>query len=203
MRSISLALPALCVALFAGPALGDSDPLSESLAREAAGNLPLALKASQEAAERNPKQYFARLRVAYLELALKNYAAAARDYARAAELAPRSIEPLLGQQQALIALGRYADAEPVGREVLARDPQNYLGGSRLAWTLFNLKRYGDAAKLYTNILALYPGDLEMAVGLGYSQLRAGRKREAADTFRAVLASVPSHARAKEGLAACR
>jgi tetratricopeptide (TPR) repeat protein len=179
------------------------DALALSFGHEAKGELQAALSASQQAADANPKLYFARLRVAYLELALKNYAAAERDYARAAELAPRSIEALLGRQQALIALGRYEDAEGAGRAVLARDPDNYLASSRLAWTFFSLKRFGEAAKLYTGVLSLYPGDLEMMLGLGYSQLRAGKKRDAAETFRVVLGINKNHPRAREGLAACR
>jgi len=180
-----------------------SDPLADSFTLEAKGDLSGALKASRAAAERSPERYFPRIRAAFLELGLKSYAAAADDYARAATLAPRSIEALLGRQQALVALARYAEAEAVGREALARDADNYLAASRLAWTLFSLKRYAEAAKIYARVLTLYPSDLEMMTGLGYSELRAGRKREAGDAFRAVLAILPSHPRAREGLAACR
>jgi tetratricopeptide (TPR) repeat protein len=180
-----------------------ADPRSDSFALEAQGDLSGALRASRQDAERNPERYFPRVRVAYLELKLNDYAAAAHDYGRAAALAPRSIEALLGKQQALVALARYREAEAIGREVLARDADNYLAASRLAWTLFSLKRYDEAAKLYARILTLYPGDLEMMTGLGYAELRGGRKREAREAFRAVLASVSNHARAREGLAACR
>ena len=200
-----LAVAGLALGSDRGGAAGapPSDPLEDSFAREAQGDLSGALRASQEAAERNPERYFTRIRVAFLELELKNYAAAAEDYARAAALAPRSLEALLGQQQALLALGRYTEAETAGRKALARDADNYLAASRLAWTLFSLKRYADAGKVYARVLTLYPSDLEMMTGLAYSELRAGRKREASDAFRAVLAILPSHARAREGLAACR
>jgi tetratricopeptide (TPR) repeat protein len=198
-----------CLAL--GPALHGAtaaaaepaEPPSDSFALEAKGDLEGALRASTRAAEANPKRYFFRLRVAYLELLLKDYAAAAKDYRRAAELAPRSIEPLLGEQQALIALGSFVPAEPIGREILARDADNYLATTRLAWTLFNLKRFGEAAKLYARVLTLYPGDLEMMLGLGFSLLKSGRKPQAAEVFRAVLSISPEHLRAREGLAACR
>jgi tetratricopeptide (TPR) repeat protein len=177
--------------------------LSESHALEARGDLSGALIAARKYAEARPEQYFPRLRVAYLELSLKNYPTAAREYAHAATLAPKSIEALLGQQQALVLLGRFGDAEAVGRELLKRDPQNYLASSRQAWALFNLKRFDAAAKLYLAVLNLYPGDVEMGLGLGYSQLRAGHKREAADTFRSVLRMVPEQPRGLSGLAACR
>ncbi|HEV8548055.1 MAG TPA: tetratricopeptide repeat protein [Polyangiaceae bacterium] len=147
--------------------------------------------------------YFKLLYRAYGELLAKDYAAAAADYGRAAKLLPRSIEALLGEQQALLALGRFADAEPVARAILERDADNYLATSRLAWTLFNLKRYKEAADVYTSVLELYPGDLEMMVGLGYSELRAGRKPAAAVAFRTALAISPKHPRARTGLAQCR
>ena len=196
-------LAALAVALGSDRAGAAGDPLEDSFALEAKGDLTGAWRASREAAEQNPTRYFARIRVAFLELGLKNYAAAADDYARAATLAPRSLEALLGSQQALLALGRYAEAASVGQKALARDADNYLAASRLAWSLFSLERYADAAKVYARVLTLYPSDFEMMTGLGYSELRAGRKREASDAFRAVLSILPSHARAREGLAACR
>lgn len=179
------------------------DTLGESFALESRGLVKEALQASRETAEQSPSRYFPRLRTAYLELQLKQFSAAADDYARAAALAPRALEPLLGRQQALLELGKYAQAEGVGRQVLARDADNYLGASRLAWTLFSLKRYAEAAKIYGRVLTLYPGDLEMMTGLGYAELRAGRKREAAEAFRSVLSIVSAHARAREGLALCR
>jgi len=181
----------------------DGEALARSFALEAHGDLTGALAASERAARAHPELYFDVVRVAYLELRLEKYAAAAQDYARAAKLAPRSLEALLGRQQALLALERYTDAEPVGRAVLASDADNYLGSSRLAFTLFNLKRYDEAAALYARLLVLYPSDLEMMTGLGYSELRAGRKREARETFRALLAISPEHPRARAGLAACR
>jgi tetratricopeptide (TPR) repeat protein len=181
----------------------DADALAQSFALEARGDLPGALRATERAARAKPSLYFAALRLAYLQLQLKNYGAAATNYAHAAELAPRSLEALLGRQQALLALERYTDAEPVGRAVLARDADNYLGTSRLAFTLFNLKRYDEAAALYTSVLSLYPSDLEMMTGLGYAELRAGRKRQARETFRTLLAIAPDHARGRAGLAACR
>jgi tetratricopeptide (TPR) repeat protein len=179
------------------------DLLGDSFALESRGLVAEALQASREAAEQSPSRYFPRLRSAYLELRLKHFSAAAEDYSRAAALAPRAIEPLLGRQQALVELGKFGEAEAVGRAVLARDADNYLGASRLAWTLFSLKRYEEAAKLYGRLLTLYPGDLEMMTGLGYAELRAGRKREAAEAFRSVLAIVSGHARAREGLSLCR
>jgi tetratricopeptide (TPR) repeat protein len=179
------------------------DPLGASFSLEARGLLKEAVRASREAAERKPAEYFPRLRTAYLELKLKQFGAAADDYARAATLAPRSVEPLLGRQQALVELGKYRDAEAVAREVLARDADNYLGSSRLAWTLYSMGRYAEAAQVYARVLTLYPGDLEMMTGLGYAELKAGRKSEAAEAFRAVLAIVSSHARARQGLALCR
>jgi tetratricopeptide (TPR) repeat protein len=199
----ALAVGAAYLGVTPASAAGPTDALSVSFQLEAAGNLAGALRSSREAADKDPKHYFARLRVAFLELSLKDYEAAERDYARAAGLAPEAVEPLLGRQQALLALARYKDAEAVGRAVIARDPNSYLGNSRLAWALFNLKRYDAAAKFYAAVLALYPGDLEMLTGLGYAQLRGGRKREAAESFRGVLSIVKNHPRARQGLAACR
>ncbi|HET9958548.1 MAG TPA: tetratricopeptide repeat protein [Polyangiaceae bacterium] len=184
-------------------AADSEDTLLVSYQLEAKGDLAGALRASHKLADKNPKQYFARLRAAYLALAAKNFVQAARDYEIAAALAPKAIEPLLGQQQALMALGKYGEAEPIGRAAVERDPLNYLANSRLAWTLFSLKKYAEAARVYSRVLALYPGDIEMAVGLGYAELRSGQKQRAQETFRAVLGMAPKHVRATQGLAEAR
>ncbi len=185
------------------PADPPPSPLSESYRLQTEGDFVGAQAAMLEVVEKAPRAYFPRLRLAWLQLLSVDYAAAAESYARAAALEPAAVEPLIGQQQALIALEKWDAAEKAGRDLLAKDPKNYLGISRLAWTLRMKRDFKAAAELYQRLLALYPSDAEMRIGLGYALLGAGKRHEAAEAFRAALAMVPGHADAEAGLTGSR
>lgn len=173
--------------------------LAASYAAEKRGDFSGALRTLKPIVEANPRDYFLRLRLAYLLLSSGQFGAAAKDYALAAKLNPSSIEAMLGQQQALIAARSYLPARRLGEEILARAPGNYLARSRLAWTLFNLRRYAEAEAAYAALVREYPADLEMALGLGYTELRLGKRALAAARFKQLAARVPDDKRAQSAL----
>jgi tetratricopeptide (TPR) repeat protein len=201
----SIAAFVLGLVVLASEARSDSpsSALAESYRLHSSGDVAGAVRAMTQVVAEQPRQYFPRLRLAYLQFMAADYSAAAQNYAQAVELKPSAVEAVLGEQQALLAAGRYAEAEPLARQVLKEDPKSYLGNSRLAWTLYNLKRFDEAAAQYTIVLAMYPSDIEMRIGLGYSQLGGGHKAEASKTFREVLEMVPDNKSAVAGLAASR
>lgn len=162
-----------------------------------------AIQILRSLVDASPKSYFPRLRLAYLHLVKCEYQNSADAYRVAAQLEPAAVEPLLGQQQALMALERYDEAEKVGREILQRDPKNYTGLSRQAWIQFKRESYAASADLYQQVLALYPSDVEMLSGLGYAQLWLGKKGTAEATFKKALANVPGHQGATAGLTYCK
>ncbi|HEY5956482.1 MAG TPA: urea transporter [Polyangiaceae bacterium] len=174
-------------------------PLEDSYQFERSGDLPKAIIAAAKTAAANPKQYFPLLRLAYLEQSAKRFALAAEHYAAASELAPRTVEPKLGQLLSLIADSQYEAALQVADQVLAIDPQNYLARSRKAWALYHLGRYASAVDEYSAVIELYPGDVDMRLGRAYSLSGSKRVVEAAMEFRAVLERVPNDARAKAAL----
>jgi tetratricopeptide (TPR) repeat protein len=177
--------------------------LRKSYAEEKAGNCKgAALTIASELAGKEPR-YFLLARLGYLEACAKNFSRAAVVYAQAAALDSKGVEALLGEQQALIALGRYREAEPVGLEIVRRDSNNYFGNSRLAWTLYNLGHYARSVASYQKLVGLYPGDIEMQLGLGWALFKGGRKREAAEKFAEVLAMSPDHTGARQGLSLSR
>jgi Tfp pilus assembly protein PilF len=190
----------LALVLRSAAASSDSDVLADSYKLQAT-DLAAAVKAMRKVVDASPNAYFPRLRLAYLSSLAGDHVAALAAYRAAAKLAPSAIEPLLGEQLALVTLARWDDAEVVAKRVLARDPQSYLARSRLAWTRYNKKDYRGATELYAAIVAQYPGDVDMRDGLGWSLLALGRKDDAATAFREVLTMVPKQAGATEGLAA--
>lgn len=203
---LAVAILSGCSLPLSAHAQSDTGPgglLAESYSLQAAGQFAGAARAMRTAADAAPKNYFLRLRLAYLQLLAADYAGAADSYSRAAVLAPHAVEPLLGRQQALVAAAMWDQAEKVGREILTRDPKNYLGSSRLAWTLYRRGDFAGAGEMYTRVLDLCPGDIEMRSGLGYALLGAGKKAAAAAVFKEILEMVPGHAGASAGLAAAR
>ena len=185
----------------ARPAVADTDPLAESYRLQTKNDLAGALKAMRKAVAASPGSYFVNLRLAYLSTLTGDWAGALDGYHTAADLAPAAIEPLLGEQLALVTLGRWDDAENIGKQILKADASNYLAGSRLAWTHYKKKDFQGALALYAAVLALYPGDIDMRNGLGWSLLALDRKKDAAAAFREVLVMVPGQANATAGLAA--
>ena len=196
---------ALALALAAPRARADAapDPLAESYRLQNKNDLAGAIKATRKAIDAAPSAYFPRIRLAYLDTLAGDWAGAAAAYHSAGELAPGALEPLLGEQLAQNALGRWDDAEAIGKRVVAIDPLNYLGRSRLAWSRYKKKDFRGAAELYAALVALYPGDIDMRVGLGWAMIGLGRKADAAAAFREVLTMVPGLASATEGLAAAK
>jgi tetratricopeptide (TPR) repeat protein len=181
------------------PSSDRTSALAKSYELEAKLDFKSAVETLRPLVNASAKDYFLRLRLAYLEACAKQYLEAAKDYAQAARLEPRSIEALLGQQQAALALGDYPGTEYLAKEIARRDANNYLANSRLAWALFSQKRYAKARDVYAKLVALYPADTEMLLGLGYAQSRMGATTQAEASFRAVLSIVPADKRARTGL----
>lgn len=174
-----------------------------SFSHEATGNNQKALADMQEAVRLAPQHYLANLRVGWLAYAKQHYDESIAAYNKAAELAPRALEPQLGVMLPLMAAKRWATAEKLGRTILAVAPRNYLASSRLAFIAFSQGKFKDSEQLYRQVLDDYPGDLEMLLGLGWAQLRQGKKDDAKASFRQVLGVSRQNASAKAGLEACK
>lgn len=62
--------------------------------------------------------------------------------------------------KALVQLGRYADAEPALRQVLAASPAHYGALASLAWLLESAGRREEAVQVARQLIARWPGDTE-------------------------------------------
>ncbi len=178
------------------PALFES-----SFAHEATGNISRALNDVLQIVRLAPGNYVATLRSAWLYYRKGRYGDAIATYRKARKLAPKAVEPVLGETLPLMAAKRWSDAERAAKLVLKRSPRNYLASSRLAFIYFSQARYGEADAWYTRVLSDYPSDTEMMLGLGWTRLRQGRKAEARRIFNAVLAIRRQNSSARAGVEA--
>lgn len=201
--TIRLVLITAAVVAIAAPARAGDDAVptayQSSYDLEAAGKYREALAALDPVAASEGTSYVYRLRRGWLHYLTGDHRTAIAEYGRAIDLAPRALEPRLGLMLPQMALRLWKDAASTGRWILARDPHNYLGRSRLAFISYNLGRYDDAVELYRAVLADYPSDVEMRAGLGWSLLRGGDIAGGAGELRQVLRVAPRHASAQAGI----
>lgn len=178
-----------------------SASLRASYDAEAKGNFNGALEPVLAALNRNPRHYFCQMRAGYLYLILRQYPQGLTAYQAAAELMPSAVEPCVGALKAANALGNWTAAEKWGHLVLRKDPGNYTGLSRLAYSHYMRKDYALALTHYKEVLELYPSDIDMRNGLAWSCYYMGNKTEARKLFAEVLEVSPDNASANQGLAA--
>lgn len=77
-------------------------------------------------------------------------------YRQAAELQPAYTEYALGYAAALVQARRFGAAAELLRQVVRKDPDNYVAHANLATALYELKRYSEALPEYEWILAAKP-----------------------------------------------
>jgi tetratricopeptide (TPR) repeat protein len=174
-------------------------PLPDSYRFESDGDWPHAVEAQRLVAQRKPQDYFATLRLGYLEYKAGRYSEAAADYEVAVHLAPNALDAKLGLLLARIAEKSYPAALETAEAILARDPRNYLARSRKAWALYESQKFREAVAAYSSVLDDYPGDIEMRLGRAYALFGAKRPVESEMEFREVLQRVPSERRARLAL----
>ena len=99
----------------------------------------------------------------------------------------------------LMAQGRWAEAEKVGKEILLLDKTSYLANSRLAYIYYNMKSFKEAETFYRRVLQSYPGDIEMQAGVAWALLKQEKRDEAEKVFSEILKYVPNHVTANVGM----
>ncbi len=166
---------------------------------ESQGNYAAALNSVLLVLRMDRGNYTATLRAGWLNYLKKNYKDSIRYYKKTVALEPDAIEPKLGLMLPLMASKMWHYAETTARAVLAIDPKNYTGNSRLAYILFSQTRYGEAEKQYGKVLQWYPGDIEMKLGLAWSNLHIGRKEVSEKYFREVIQVRKSNTSALAGM----
>jgi len=169
-----------------------------SYASEASGNLPDALSALTKLPSPQRESYLASYRRGWLLYRLGRYAESAAAYQVAIGLQPAGVEARVAALAPLMALTKWQDVMLVAQELLKRDPENYMGLSRLAFAKYSLERYAEAEVVYRELVKLYPADVEMLSALGWVVLRMHKNTDAADLFARVLEVSPAHVGAAAG-----
>jgi len=132
------------------------------------------------------------LRLAEMELADHDDAAALELYGRTVQLRPDRPEGHFGWGVAATRLSRDTEAVDAFRRAFELDPQFAAAGLRLAeWTLAKGEDVG-ALDVYQRVSDNFPGLAEIHYGSGIAALELGRADQAMDAFRRALAIFPGY-----------
>ncbi|RPH33797.1 hypothetical protein EHM92_08105, partial [bacterium] len=94
--------------------------------------------------------------------------------------------------QSLEQAGEIERAASLYRELLTRDPSNFMYFDGVQRTLLALKQYDEAIRLIGTRLNKAPGDLNLRALLGSVLYRAGREKEADDAWDKAITAAPSN-----------
>lgn len=184
----------------AAPTTGVQAAFAKSAELEAALKYQEAAQTLAAVSPERPESYFHQLRLGWLNYLAGEYEVSKRHYERAADLAPKAVEPLIGLLAPLIAANRFLLAELTAREILELDPKNYTANLRLGYVLRMQGRYADAEKVVAGMLALYPSDVSLLLEQALAIDAQGRWPAARGFYQQVRLLDPDNAIAREALA---
>jgi tetratricopeptide (TPR) repeat protein len=92
--------------------------------------------------------------------------------------------------EALARMDRLAEAEPILKAAVAKDPKLAYAWNNLGRCLNEKKAWAEASEALDKALALEPGQLEALFNRGRCRFELKRYRESRDDFRAALALSP-------------
>jgi len=135
---------------------------------------------------------FATLRYAWLNYLQGNFNDAVRNYKKAMERNPRSVDAKLGIILPLIAQQRWREAMRYINQVLAQAPLNYTAHVRLMVCEEGLRNWQALEKHARTVAASYPTDANALVYLARSYAWQGKVLLAKSVYNKVLIRIPSH-----------
>ena len=165
-----------------------------------AGKFQEATIRFRQAIQANPKLGDARLKLGDAYLGLEDPRSAAREYQRAADLLPASIEAQLKAGQILLLGRAFEDAKARADRALEIDPKNVAAQVLRGNALAGLKDLDGAITEYEDAIALDPTQSAAYASLGRVQLSQGNRDEAERTFRKAVSAAPNSVPARLALA---
>ncbi len=178
------------------------NPIQNSYLFEYNGHYKKALDLMLPLAQRQPHNYLAHLRVAYLSYMTGKLDQSIFYYKKSIALYSKAIEPRLGLLLPLMAKGNYQQVVFVAQAVLRMDAKNYTARQKLAYSLYMSGRYRQAAQYYKSIVDDYPSDGLMHLGLGWSQYKQKGCSSAKKSFARALTILPANKKARAAAILC-
>ncbi len=170
-----------------------------SVTAETKKDYPAALRQLAGYPQAGGDPFLFNLRAGWLYYLQGDYPAARVAYAKAAQLRPSALNPLLGLLNVAEAKGDATETRKAVDGVLRVDPLNYTGQMVGAKLQFQARNYRGALSYYRRVLQYYPDDFAALSGEAWSLYHQGQWQLAAADFRLLLGVNPAYPEAQQGL----
>ena len=175
------------------------DPWTESYRLEALTQYDSAAKSIEKVISDNPKNEFAILRHGWLNYLRGSHNESIRDYQKALDLNPGSLDARLGLMLPLIAQRRWREVASHADKVLKVAPWNYYAHVRLMISEEGEKKWDTLAKHAQKVNQRYPSDATVLVYLARANDWLKNDKEARQAYEKVLERFPGHIEATQYL----
>lgn len=149
-----------------------------------------AARACQRAQELGPGLPETRLAVGHLRAVCGQHEAALAEFNSALELAPDSVDAMLGAARALRELARFPEAERLCRRAIAAEPDDWRGHNLLGWIHSRSGEFEKALGPFRRVVELAPESARGQRDLGSAYYRLDRMDEAEAAYRASISLEP-------------
>ncbi len=175
------------------------DPWTESYRLEALSQYDNAAEVMGSIIKNNPKNNFAVSRRGWLNYLRGAHNESIRDYQKALEINPNSLDARLGLLLPLLAQQRWREASSHASKALKIAPWNYYAHVRLMISEEGEKKWGALAKHAKNVNQRYPSDATVLVYLARANDWMKKNKEARRAYEKVLERIPGHIEATQYL----
>lgn len=175
------------------------DPWAESYRLEALTQYESAAKSLDAVIKANPQHEFAILRHGWLNYLRGAHNESIRDYQKALDINPKSLDALLGLTLPLIAQQRWREVASYANKVLEVAPWNYYAHVRLMISEEGERKWDTLAKHAANVNQHYPSDATILVYLARANVWLKKDKEARLAYEKVLERIPGHIEATQYL----
>lgn len=175
------------------------DPWAESYRLEALTQYDSAAKSLDAVIKANPRHEFAVLRHGWLNYLRGAHNESIRDYQKALDLNPASLDARLGLMLPLIAQQRWREVASYANKVLEVAPWNYYAHVRLMMSEEGEKKWATLATHAENVSQHYPSDATVLVYLGRANDWLKNNKAARQAYEKVLERIPGHIEAMQYL----
>lgn len=164
------------------------------------GNFHLALERAKQAVERNPKSVLARVALAEVYWAQREYAEAAKEYKSAYELKPDDANIAGSLGAAYVATEQWRDAEPLLRQALKGNPNDAVSLQGLGVSLAAQGRHREALPFLEEAVQKNPKSASARYSLGMVLLDLHDYKEAIESLQQAVKLDPQNAEFMKTLA---
>ncbi|MCK6603371.1 MAG: tetratricopeptide repeat protein [Ignavibacteriaceae bacterium] len=165
---------------------------------EAEKNYTSAISELEKFSAEGSNVYLFNLRMGWLKYSTADYDGSIKYYKKAAELNPKSPEPLLGLRLPYAARNEWTEVKNIYNSIIALDPNNYEANLRLGQIALN-ENLQSAKSYLEKAYTISPSQYEANLSLGYTYYYLGNSSKAREHLNNALMVSENDSLAQAGL----